>query len=114
MKAVITGASSGIGRAIAKAIASTGSSVCPVGRDTLRLEAVAKDARKTSRTVLVHKTDLSDDAAVEGLAHRISKNLLRSTSWFIAPAPMGAELWKIRLFNNWTSSTGQTSGCHFC
>ena len=71
MKAVITGASSGIGRAIAIAMASTGSSVCLVGRDAVRLEAVAKDARKTSRAVMVHETDLSVDTAIEGLAHRI-------------------------------------------
>jgi len=72
MKAVITGASSGIGRAIAIAIAATGSSVCLVGRDSVRLEAVAKVARKTSRTVIVHETDLSVDTAIESLAHRIT------------------------------------------
>jgi NADP-dependent 3-hydroxy acid dehydrogenase YdfG len=71
LKAVITGASSGIGRAIASAIASTGSSVCLVGRDSERLEAVAKNARKTSRAVMVHETDLSVDAAIESLAHRV-------------------------------------------
>jgi short-subunit dehydrogenase len=71
IKAVITGASSGIGRAIAIAIASTGSSVCLVGRNSVRLEAVAKDARKTSGAVMVYEADLSVDTAVEGLAHRI-------------------------------------------
>ena len=71
MKAVITGASSGIGRAIAIAIASTGSSVCLVGRDSVRLEAAAKVARKTSRAVMVHETDLSVDTGIESLAHRI-------------------------------------------
>jgi len=71
LKAVITGASSGIGRAIATAIASTGSSVCLVGRDSERLKEVAKIARKTSRAVMVHETDLNVDAAIESLAHRI-------------------------------------------
>ena len=76
LKAVITGASSGIGRAIATAIASTGSSVCLVGRDSERLEAVAKTARTTSRVVIVHKTDLNVDGAIEGLAHRIREEFI--------------------------------------
>jgi NADP-dependent 3-hydroxy acid dehydrogenase YdfG len=71
LRAVITGASSGIGGAIASAIASTGSSVCLVGRDSERLEAVAKNARRTSRAVMVHETDLSVDASIEGLTHHI-------------------------------------------
>ena len=73
LKAVITGASSGIGRAIATAIASTGSSVCLVGRDSGRLEVVAKIARAAARAVLVHAADLNVEAAVESLAHRIKQ-----------------------------------------
>ena len=40
--AVITGASSPIGAAIATAIASTGAAVCLVGRNAERLEAIAE------------------------------------------------------------------------
>lgn len=71
LKAVITGANSGIGRAIAVAIASTGGSICLVGRDSQRLEAVAKIARADARTVLIQEADLNADAAVENLAHRV-------------------------------------------
>jgi NADP-dependent 3-hydroxy acid dehydrogenase YdfG len=73
LKAVITGASSGIGRAIAIAFASTGGSVCLVGRDPRRLEGVAEIARATARAVLIHGADLNVDAAVEGLAERLKR-----------------------------------------
>lgn len=73
LKAVITGASSGISRAIAITMASTGSPVCLVGRDSGRLEVVAKIARAAARAVLVHEADLNVDAAVESLAHRIKQ-----------------------------------------
>lgn len=70
-KAAITGASSGIGRAIATAIASQGSSVCLIGRDLARLEAVADVARATAPTVLVHEADLSADGAVKELGQHL-------------------------------------------
>jgi NADP-dependent 3-hydroxy acid dehydrogenase YdfG len=68
---LITGASSGIGRAIAIAIASKGGSVCLVGRDTPRLEAVAKISRKTARSILVYTADLCAEVAVDALTRRI-------------------------------------------
>ena len=71
--AVITGASSGIGEAIATAIASTGAAVCLAGRNAKRLEAVAGKVRATSRSVLVCKSDLTDDSAVEELARRLKR-----------------------------------------
>src|ERR1700730_8778457 len=71
LKAVVTGASSGIGRAIATAIASTGGSVCLVGRDPRRLETVAKLVRATAGSVLIHEADLNVDVAIEGLTQRL-------------------------------------------
>jgi NADP-dependent 3-hydroxy acid dehydrogenase YdfG len=71
LNAVITGASSGIGRAIATAIASTGAAVCLVGRNSERLESVARKMRATSRSVLICESDLSVDSAIEELALRL-------------------------------------------
>ncbi len=71
LKAVITGASSGIGRAIATAVASVGGSVCLVGRNAQRLEDVAHIARLLTQAVLIHQSDLSVDTTVETLARRI-------------------------------------------
>jgi NADP-dependent 3-hydroxy acid dehydrogenase YdfG len=73
LKAVITGASSGIGRAIATAFASTGGSVCLIGRDLGRLQAVAKIASSTAREVLIHGADLNVDGAIEDLTQRLGR-----------------------------------------
>src|SRR5262249_24972672 len=72
--AVVTGASSGIGRAIALAIAATGASVCLVGRNRDRLAAVAAVARKTAYSVMVHEADLTSDSAVESLTRSIEED----------------------------------------
>jgi NADP-dependent 3-hydroxy acid dehydrogenase YdfG len=73
LNAVITGASSGIGSAIAMALASTGAAVCLVGRNAERLEAIAEKARATARSVLECESDLTIDSAVEELALRLKR-----------------------------------------
>ena len=69
--AVITGASSDIGGAIATAIASTGASVCVVGRNAPRLNAIANKLSETARTVMVYDADLTVDSAVKKLVRRL-------------------------------------------
>jgi NADP-dependent 3-hydroxy acid dehydrogenase YdfG len=71
LNAVITGASSAIGGAIATAIASTGAAVCLVGRNAERLKVIAEKVRATSRSVLTIASDLTVDSAVEDLARRL-------------------------------------------
>ena len=71
--AVITGASSVIGGAIATAIASTGAAVCLVGRNAERLEAIAGKICATARSVLIIKSDLTEESAVEDLTHRLGQ-----------------------------------------
>jgi NADP-dependent 3-hydroxy acid dehydrogenase YdfG len=73
LNAVITGASSPIGAAIATAIASTGAAVCLVGRNAERLQAIAERVRKTARSALVIKSDLTEESAVENLTRRLKK-----------------------------------------
>ena len=69
--AVISGASSDIGGAIATAIASTGASVCLVGRNAARLKAIANKLSATARTVMVYDADLTVDSAVKKLVRRL-------------------------------------------
>jgi NADP-dependent 3-hydroxy acid dehydrogenase YdfG len=72
-RAVVTGASSGIGKAIALALASKGSSVCIVGRNEARLHATAEIIRRTPGSVLVHAADLNHNSAVERLKQCIQQ-----------------------------------------
>ncbi len=58
--AVVTGASSGVGRATAVAMADAGARVHLVARSADRLETVAETVRAAGGTAAVHPTDLTD------------------------------------------------------
>lgn len=73
--AVVTGASSGIGRAIALELASLGMRLELLGRDEARLAAVATDVARRGGDARLHSFDLGDDAAVLSFAERIGEGL---------------------------------------
>lgn len=64
--AIVTGASRGIGRAIAVALAEQGATIVATGRDQAALEATRERLGKAPRTTLV-SADLRDAAAVTNL-----------------------------------------------
>lgn len=68
--AVVTGASRGIGRSIALALAEAGADVALAGRDVARLDAVAGQIRDSGRTALAVPTDVTDRARVDALVAR--------------------------------------------
>jgi short-subunit dehydrogenase len=57
---LITGASSGIGRALALAYASPGAALALVGRDEQRLDAVAAEVRRSGAEVVVGRLNVRD------------------------------------------------------
>ncbi len=61
---VVTGATSGIGRAIALSFAARGMTVVVIGRDPKRLEELAAQARARTDRVLAYRADLSDDQEI--------------------------------------------------
>jgi 2-deoxy-D-gluconate 3-dehydrogenase len=75
--AIVTGASRGIGRAIALAYAQAGADVALVARDAQRLAQVATGVRAEGRRALVLPCDVTDEeavtavvaSAIEGLGH---------------------------------------------
>jgi NADP-dependent 3-hydroxy acid dehydrogenase YdfG len=71
--AVVTGASSGIGRAVAIRLATGGTNVVGIGRDTDRLAGLAQDAAPGRIRPLV--LDLADDAAVDRAGQDLSGEL---------------------------------------
>lgn len=70
MKALITGASSGIGRDIARYLASLGHELILVGRNKEKLESLQKELRVKSTVVIV---DLADSTKVKEL-YILAKN----------------------------------------
>ena len=63
-RAIVTGASRGIGRAIAQALAAAGASVALGGRDSTALRAVASDIAAGGGTAHPHVVDVSDHDSI--------------------------------------------------
>lgn len=72
--AVVTGAGSGIGRAIALSLVSGEVRVCLVDRDLERLEAVANGAQRSSEFISIYKADLGIDDDVRHLTRDFQRN----------------------------------------
>jgi NADP-dependent 3-hydroxy acid dehydrogenase YdfG len=71
---VVTGASSGIGKAITLQLAREGAQICLVGRNSEKLEAVARCARQFSEGISTYKTDLGIDDDIHHLAANLQKD----------------------------------------
>lgn len=67
---VITGASSGVGRAIASAFAREGASIGLIARSADGLEGAASEVRALGKPALVLPVDVSDASAVDSAAER--------------------------------------------
>jgi len=72
--AVITGASSGIGQAIALALAAQGAILCLVGRRVERLKAVAESVPATVGQVEYYRADLTQDQDIRELTARLERD----------------------------------------
>lgn len=73
--ALVTGASRGLGKPIAKGLAAAGAHVVLVARDEAKLEAVRADIGTDKATVLA--LDLTDEAAVRSGVRRVGAELGR-------------------------------------
>ncbi len=72
---VVTGASAGLGRAIALEFARQGDGVALLAREPGRLKEAADEVERAGGTALVLPTDVADWHAVEGAAARVGREL---------------------------------------
>ena len=84
-KAVVTGASSGLGAAMAGVLASAGADVLIVARRAERLETLAAELQDCEGAVHTFSADLSDSSAIASLAEE-SQNQLGGCDILVANA----------------------------
>src|SRR3954468_18748758 len=72
---VVTGASGGIGRAIARKLGERGDAVALLARGEDGLEGAAEDVRRAGGTPLPLAVDVADFAAVDEAATQVEKDL---------------------------------------
>jgi len=73
--AIVSGASSGIGRAIALGLAKEGTSLCLLGRDKERLLGTARTATNSSPKVTLYQVDLSSEQDLSCLIQRLEQEV---------------------------------------
>ncbi len=73
--AVVTGASSGIGAATARALAAAGHPVALGARRTDRCEEVASSVREAGGEAVVHPVDLAEEESVAAFAEAVTADL---------------------------------------
>lgn len=73
--AVVTGASSGIGKAVALALASAGATLCLVGRRRVALQAVAGEVQGKAPQIFSYQADLSLDCDIQSLIAGIKRDV---------------------------------------
>ena len=78
---VVTGASSGVGRAVARAYGGRGARVGLLARNVDALEACAEEIGQAGGEALVCPTDVSDAEAVEGAAARVEERWGAIDTW---------------------------------
>lgn len=87
--AVITGASSGIGEATARALSDAGARVALLARRKDRLEALAAGIRKAGGRADVYEVDVTDRAAVENIAAAIGQvDIVVNNAGVMLPNPI--------------------------
>ncbi len=79
--ALVTGASRGIGQAIAVGLAACGASIAAVARSLTGLEVTLNAIRASGGTAEGYAVDVSKSDQVQRRSRRSNQSSVRSTSW---------------------------------
>jgi NAD(P)-dependent dehydrogenase (short-subunit alcohol dehydrogenase family) len=114
--AIVTGASRGIGRAIAQRCAEEGAKVALVARNVARLEEAAAEIRDKGGVALALAADVTDHAAVQAMVRRAEAELgavdllVNNAGTFYAIGPT----WEVDPETWWTDVTTNLLGTFLC
>ena len=114
--AIVTGASQGIGRAIARCCAEEGAKVALVARTASKLEDVAAEIRDSGGVALAIPTDVTDPAAVKAMAGQTEAELgpvdllVNNAGAFYAIGPT----WEVDPETWWSDVTINLLGVFLC
>jgi NAD(P)-dependent dehydrogenase (short-subunit alcohol dehydrogenase family) len=115
--ALITGASRGIGRAIALCFAQEGADVALVARDAQKLEDLAKEIRALGRTAQVISADLSTEDAAQAICTALDFDELNilvnnagGNSFMVSTEKMRLSGWRKTMNLNLDSLVALTQG----
>ena len=81
LNVVVTGASAGLGRAIAQEFGKAGARVGLLSRDLQALEATAAEVERFGGTAATYAADVSDDQAIEAAAASFEERLGPIDCW---------------------------------
>ena len=98
---VVTGASRGIGKAVAHSLLAEGCAVAICGRNAERLDAAVRELSAAGGRVLGVPTDVTDEAAVRKFVAAALETFGR---WSITPALTCAARSRARRLRFWSSS----------
>ena len=114
--AIVTGASRGIGRAIAQRCAEAGAKIALVARTTQRLEEVAAEIRDAGGVALAVPADVTDQASVQAMVSRAEAELgpidllVNNAGTFYAIGPA----WEVDPETWWSDVTVNLLGVFLC
>jgi NAD(P)-dependent dehydrogenase (short-subunit alcohol dehydrogenase family) len=114
--AIVTGASRGIGRAIAQRCAEEGAKVALVARSASQLEEVASQIREGGGVALAIAADVTDHTAIKTMARRVEAELgpidllVNNAGVFYCIGPT----WEVDPETWWTDVTINTLGVFLC
>src|SRR5690625_1758765 len=89
--ALVTGATSGIGRATAYKLVNDGWTVFAAGRRTENLDTLVQECQQLSGTLIPVATDVTDEASIDALYETVQRHGGLDTVLNIAGGAMGSE-----------------------